>query len=311
MNLSFPSMLSMMQGGFFNLENTMTMFSHSHWPGLLFRRVDSMEEALNTGGVALFCRATGSWVINVGRTARQAKKLGLEGKMVVPTAVKPFPVHNPVPGKPGEQRPQLHTRYAVNETAHRDVFAAGDDVWVLAMLTKANDGHLIRRGTADLIVDVDFQAPFYIEGEAAAYGGTYAIQKAVNRAASWKFVDRYSGYLAITEYTSEQKYFADRKSAVVSVVDSKVQKYVAKAHDEVVDAMSADSLMPSWRFALHISGDGKWTLEEPVRYSNGPGSIRLLSNTVVASSNTGGEASVTFQRVVKTTCLVNETFPCH
>lgn len=270
-----PRPIEALGSGFVPIPETLSLFSHSKIPGLLFKRVRTLEQAMSCGGFVVVDKSTKALVGWIGRSMWAAyyrsgadSERATFGKIRTSSQVKLVGT-GPILAHSNNTRSYQDAVYVNNTFVDKTIVDVGQtDVFMLGIVTKATDGHFAYSGNpTTLLMDERY---FPITGE-EGIEGTVNEETAgdVDGDTSRRWITGLDtptgcmrmanrvGFISIDGELPRKPYFASAKPAMMADVDEDVREIYSEAFDEELAETPVDATIPI-QTSLHLWPDGTW-----------------------------------------------------
>lgn len=255
----------LLKAGFVQHASLNNLFTHQAVPGLLFRRVNNLAEAVSSGGVV--CVSATTMIGYVGRTMWRALDGDRLGMLRLPKTLRGVVAGNRVP-TPSDGRPKYHydTYVGVDTWRYEQVIDpthAGS--FLMGIATRASDGQFaaLRNATSSDILTCSVGFPAIKPTNANIPGLGPEIVLAVSGGAESSRNNVASvargGFISMADDLPLREMLEMARVPLLETVDDKVRPYYASAYPVALDAVApVGKKVEQQGPTLFLWSDGTW-----------------------------------------------------
>lgn len=247
-----PSAAELTAAGYTKLIDKVSLYSHSAFPGLLFKVVSTVEQALACGGIA--ASSPTRTVAYIGRAARAVYDKSQLGILYLPSGM----------GYTKGGRTILYG--AVNLTMNSVVYAVNayapivflDTAFVMGVVTKARDG-LLYNVASGVVPTVNFN-PAFPSTSSAGQNSSHSNRLMTPVANSQPVLVTMSsrgGFLRYAPAVTLKEYVAKGRTAILATIPQDVLETYTIAFDEQAALLTADQIVND-PITIYLGTNGKW-----------------------------------------------------
>lgn len=247
-----PSPAELTAAGYTKLDGKVSLYSHSAFPGVLFKVVSTIEQALACGGIA--ASSPQRTVAYIGRAARAVYDRAQLGLLYLPSGMGVTKGGRAIPY--GATNLTLNSVvYAVNAYAPI-VFL--DTAFVMGVLTKARDG-LLYNVASGAVPTVTFN-PAFPSTNAVPENSSHANRLMTPTANSQPVLVTLSakgGFMRFAAPITLKEYVARGRDAILATIPQTVLETYTEAFDEQAALLTPDRIVHD-QVTIYLGTSGKW-----------------------------------------------------